>query len=422
MENRPLAELHAAVSDERTCWFRLAATWTNAGWQLALLEVTAGEPPPLWRETVWQYEKALFAAAEVRGVEIAGWLDRQRVVRGALEVVVGDLPPDVQVERRESRFPGVFEPLLWPSVTWSARLTDPYMQQPPGELVGDGLHPFLDFDQAAAALFGVSPAPSRSFSGREFVYRVQDLRARVGAVRIRPTEVVVAVSGSALEGTTLAIGGDGTFAAERLTTGSDEVRLPLIEPLPARAWLALHRDRELLDKRYLGAGWHTDVEVEVDPGTQLAVVVAGGEGPTTEFKRQLPQGDGRAIRTAIKSVAAFANGDGGTVVYGINDDGAVVGVGEVSLREAVDRLTSIISDYVRPLPPFVVEAVADSGVVLVRVEPGAQPPYGIGTSDREVVYYVRRGATTFPAAPNDVRAVVQAREPVRDPLAHLRSR
>ena len=47
-----------------------------------------------------------------------------------------------------------------------------------------------------------------------------------------------------------------------------------------------------------------------------------------------------------------------------------VGLANGSLREAVDRLTNIVSDYVRPLPPFDVRADTDSGVVLIRVDPG----------------------------------------------------
>jgi hypothetical protein len=66
---------------------------------------------------------------------------------------------------------------------------------------------------------------------------------------------------------------------------------------------------------------------------------------------------------------------------------------------------------VRPLPSFDVEIVDVDGfgVIAITVAPGSEPPYGIGTSDRDVRYYVRRAANTFPASPADVRALVQAR-------------
>ena len=51
--------------------------------------------------------------------------------------------------------------------------------------------------------------------------------------------------------------------------------------------------------------------------------IAGGEDARTEFKRRL--GD---LRGVGRTVCAFANGDGGLVVIGVDDGGAVVGDGE----------------------------------------------------------------------------------------------
>jgi predicted HTH transcriptional regulator len=113
----------------------------------------------------------------------------------------------------------------------------------------------------------------------------------------------------------------------------------------------------------------------------------------------------------MKTVAAFANGEGGTLLFGVDDDGTVIGLGVHDARETVDRLTSLISDWVRPLVDFHPDLADLDGkqVLLVCVNAGAEPPYGVGTTDRNVVYYVRRGATTFPATPADVRAFVRAR-------------
>jgi hypothetical protein len=55
--------------------------------------------------------------------------------------------------------------------------------------------------------------------------------------------------------------------------------------------------------------------------------------------------------------------------------------------------------------------VADRGVIALQVEPGDHVPFGVGTSERGVRYYIRRGGNTFPASPADVRAFVQSRLP-----------
>lgn len=140
----------------------------------------------------------------------------------------------------------------------------------------------------------------------------------------------------------------------------------------------------------------------------MEVLISGGECATVEFKRQLPGGDPAG---AMKTVAAFANGSGGALLFGVENDGQIVGLGENHVRQSLDRLTNLISDWVRPLPDFECEMVevADRCVIVISVEPGRDAPYGVGTSDRDTRYYVRRAGTTFPATPADVRAFVQAR-------------
>lgn len=50
-------------------------------------------------------------------------------------------------------------------------------------------------------------------------------------------------------------------------------------------------------------------------------LIALGEGFTTEFKRSMPSDLGREI-------CAFANATGGVILIGVDDAGAVVGVGD----------------------------------------------------------------------------------------------
>jgi hypothetical protein len=51
-------------------------------------------------------------------------------------------------------------------------------------------------------------------------------------------------------------------------------------------------------------------DIEHNFMTQAEVLISGGEGLTTEFKQQLP---GTDPRTAMKTIAAFANKDGGVL-------------------------------------------------------------------------------------------------------------
>jgi predicted HTH transcriptional regulator len=169
----------------------------------------------------------------------------------------------------------------------------------------------------------------------------------------------------------------------------------------------------LLDKRGLDPRWGglTGVEIEIDPITEVEVLISGGEGAATEFKRQLPS-DERSIVMVMKTVAAFSNGDGGSLLFGVENDGTICGVASVS-RDDIDRLTSLVSSWLRPRPEFDVTAADVDGkdVLILRVGSGPEPPYGVGTTDDRVRYYVRRSGTTSPATPADVRAAVRARLP-----------
>jgi hypothetical protein len=240
--------------------------------------------------------------------------------------------------------------------------------------------------------------------------REQDESARIDSVRVRPTELVVHVSGNQLHGTHLSLSGNGG-ARKRLSARTKQVRLPLPAGLEQGAWLALHRDQQLLDRKVLdrqfGAA-HDDIEVEIDAATRAAVLVSNGEQPTVEFKSQLPDNP----RKAMKTVAAFANGTGGSVVFGVDDeDHTIIGLGHAYNRTDLDRLTNLITDWVRPLPHFrsAMVEINGKGVIVLDIAPGDEPPYGIGTDERNVQYYVRRGATTFPASPSNLRALIQAR-------------
>ena len=414
-ERRPLQALLDRLCAERRVWVRIAANRPLDDWQLSLLEITLTEPPPEWRRQSWVYQRAHFVAAAPSGATVARWFKRGRIRMKPIALAVTIQDSDVQVERRQSGWVGIFERLPWPSVEWKVYVQDVQNRQMlHDELVAADAPAFLSYDLAAAAFFGVTSTPGgRSFSGCECVVREQHRSARIDSVRVRSTEVRVGVTGEQLGGTLVTLGGSNG-QTKRLRRASTEARFPLAGGIPSGSWIALHRSHELLDRRGLDPAWGglADVELEVDPVTEVEVLISGGETATTEFKRQLPSEQRDSIITVMKTVAAFANAGGGTILFGIENDGSVNGL-DLDVRSAVDRLTLLIRDWVKPLVDFHPTAAEIEGrtVVLVRVEPGVETPYGVGTSERRVGYFVRRGGTTFPATPADVRAFVRARLP-----------
>src|SRR5205807_6775168 len=66
--------------------------------------------------------------------------------------------------------------------------------------------------------------------------------------------------------------------------------------------------------------------------TPIEELIAQGESEHLEFKQtfqwdvQLGQPNKKLEEVAVKTIAAFANRDGGTLVFGVHDSGAIAGL------------------------------------------------------------------------------------------------
>lgn len=107
----------------------------------------------------------------------------------------------------------------------------------------------------------------------------------------------------------------------------------------------------------------------------------------------------------LKSVSAFANGEGGSLFFGIDNDHRVVGL------EDVQHVTEVISSFVRermdPLPdvemvPLVVEG---KQILVLKVKEGKYTPYYY-VGDGQRVAFVRVGDESIPATDEDMLRLV----------------
>jgi len=90
------------------------------------------------------------------------------------------------------------------------------------------------------------------------------------------------------------------------------------------------------------------------------------EGKNLEFKENVNS------KTFLKTVSAYANYNGGTIVFGVDDDGNVIG-----LSNAVDDCLNIentINDNISPKPDFSLD-IKDDGTVRLEVFSGIHKPY-----------------------------------------------
>jgi Putative DNA-binding domain len=167
------------------------------------------------------------------------------------------------------------------------------------------------------------------------VLRFARLDGWIGRVHVTPAELTADVCGSRIAGCELELYGESDRSSRRLA-GPGAVVFPLDLGLPASAWLWLKQGTSWLDYRSIDArsGWTgglagagVEFDLPVDPQASVEALLAAGEGPQTEYKRQLPDTADQK-RRMLKTAAAFATQDGGTMVFGMDpDDLTVTGLG-----------------------------------------------------------------------------------------------
>jgi len=172
-------------------------------------------------------------------------------------------------------------------------------------------------------------------------------------------------------------------------------------------WVILSRGDEWLDYRNLdlrGSKSLSDSGILIEAPevcSQVKGLIERGESDTREFKREVPRDRNN---TFLKTVAAFANGKGGVILFGVVDEtGDIKGIiGD--LQQQSDRVVNMIRDNLVPQPNLRIETCNLNGkrVIAVFIEEGNSPPYGLDAAKPR--FYVRRGATTFPANQAEVRA------------------
>ncbi len=129
--------------------------------------------------------------------------------------------------------------------------------------------------------------------------------------------------------------------------------------------------------------------------------IEGGEGASTEFKRGL--GD---LGGSGKVLCAFANGDGGLLVLGVDDSGEIVGVKEEPER-VQERLTSFLNTGCnKPIAADCGRQESDTGWihwVNVRRQLRGYEPFTFRN-----IFWIRRGRSTVAPSPTELKELMNA--------------
>lgn len=111
------------------------------------------------------------------------------------------------------------------------------------------------------------------------------------------------------------------------------------------------------------------------------------EGKTLEFKRDLS-----SMKPIMKTLVAFANTAGGTVLIGKDNDGRIIGVSDVF--EAEEKLANAIADSIAPplLPEIETTSLEGKALIIIRV-PHWRGPFYLKSQGIQEGVYIRLGST-----------------------------
>ena len=132
-----------------------------------------------------------------------------------------------------------------------------------------------------------------------------------------------------------------------------------------------------------------------------------------DFKVMLEE---KKPKSWLKSVSAFANGLGGSLFFGIDNDGIVKGLEDV--QHVCEAISSRIRDYMDPLPEveMIPHDIDGLHILQLKVNAGHYTPYYY-VGDGQRIAFVRVGDESIPAtAEQMVRLVLKGSNKTYDSL------
>lgn len=395
------------------------------GPHLAYAEVVVGPAPSSWKERItWSYSDCCFVTMTTTAARIGAALVADDESSKTLNF--GSLHAEFRVFRGnfalrhhpsfrqhdDHRYP-------WPS--WELQMSMPNqqsLQMPNGFLVGTDSPSF----PSAAVAFRAFFFGDFRYTGSgnpilgEVRLRIADERGRIRHVTAEPTQFEVEVSGRSVAKTRLEL-----YSPTRRDTvaipKAGSISIPLPAGIPDEAFIWLKDDSGWIDYCSVSSSpslrsQRVDFVYPEDPEADLTALIAQGEGDHIEFKSQMPANSTKdEKRRMLKTVVAFAMGGGGTIIFGVEDrTGEILGVLDES--DALERrFASLVRSLVRPTPKFKAkcEMLGAKKVMVATVESSRGELISLAMDADKPEYYVRRGATTFYARPEDLAAVRDSR-------------
>ena len=127
-------------------------------------------------------------------------------------------------------------------------------------------------------------------------------------------------------------------------------------------------------------------------------------GETTECDKKAKLEE-RKPKSWLKSVSAFANGIGGTLLFGVADDDTLIGLADAKLDS--EKISEAIKAKIDPVPEVILSIHTENGksFIVLQIMPGSETPYYY-VGDGNMTAYIRIGNESIPANAMALRKLV----------------
>ena len=103
------------------------------------------------------------------------------------------------------------------------------------------------------------------------------------------------------------------------------------------------------------------------------ITIKVGKGSITMRETRILEFKETITNTFLKTVSAFSNYNGGTILFGVDDDGNVKGLPDV--KQACLNIENKINDSISPQPNYTLEIQNNDQMIKLTIKSGLQKPY-----------------------------------------------
>ena len=127
-------------------------------------------------------------------------------------------------------------------------------------------------------------------------------------------------------------------------------------------------------------------------------------GETTEYEKKVAL-ETKKPKSWCKTISAFANGKGGKLIFGVDDNDNIIGLAD--MKKDSEDISEIIKTHLNPIPKFDMnfKNIDGKDIVVLEVFAGDQTPYYYD-GNGQLIAYLRVGNESVPASPIELQELV----------------